>query len=101
MEAITLCLQQGLDINAFNASGQTALHVAAARGDDDIVKVLVENGAVLDLQDKQRRTPLDLALGATGPGRRNETAPVHESTAALLRQFMSESKSTGATTRAQ
>ena len=88
IEAIKLCVQQGLDINAFNASGQTALHIAAARGDNDVVKVLAENGAMLDLEDKQHRTPLDLALGVGGKGRRSEPVPVYQSTAALLRQLM-------------
>ena len=92
IEAIKLCVQQGLDINAFNAAGQTALHIAAARGDNDVVKVLAANGAMLDLEDKQHRTPLDLALGVGGRGRRSEPVPVHQSTAALLRQLMSGGK---------
>ena len=88
IEAIKLCVQQGLDVNAFNASGQTALHIAAARGDNDVVKVLAENGAMLDLEDKQHRTPLDLALGVGGKGRRSEPVPVYQSTASLLRQLI-------------
>jgi len=96
IEAIKLCVQLGLDVNAFNASGQTALHIAAARGDDEVVELLAENGAMLDLQDKQRRTPVDVALGVGGKGRGSEIVPVHEKTAALLRRLMSD-KATGST----
>jgi ankyrin repeat protein len=87
IEAIKLCLDRGADINAFNASGQTAMHSAAARGADGIVRFLAEQGAKLDMKNKQGRTPLDLALGA-GDGRRGKGAGGgHESTAALLRQL--------------
>ena len=56
IEAIKMLVAAGLDVNAFNLNGQTALHVAAQRGDDDIVKLLVESGASMDLRDKQKRT---------------------------------------------
>ena len=46
------------------------------------------------MKDKQGRTPLDVALGVTGGGRRGGAAgggargPVREKTAALLRELM-------------
>jgi len=33
------------DLNAFNTTGQTALHIAAARGLDDVVTFLAGHGA--------------------------------------------------------
>ena len=60
---MTLCVEHGVDINAFNTTGQTAMHIAAGRGLDPVVKFLAENGARLDRTDKQGRTPLDVALG--------------------------------------
>jgi ankyrin repeat protein len=57
IEAIKLCLERGVDVDAFNGNGQTAVHLAAARGLDRVVKFLAEKGATLDLKDKQRRTP--------------------------------------------
>jgi hypothetical protein len=94
IEAVRLCLEHGADINAFNNTGLTALHIAVERG-DNLVKFLAERGAELDLQDKSGRTPLDVALGvSTGAfqGRRG-AAPgrLRESTAELLRQLMDSS----------
>jgi hypothetical protein len=51
----------------------------------------VDLGATLDLRDKQRRTPLDLALGVGIRGRNPEDdVPIRESTAALLRGAMTK-----------
>jgi ankyrin repeat protein len=88
--AIELCLEAGVDINAFNANGQTALHAAAARGDDATVRFLTERGAKLDTKDKRGNTPLDTALGIGRQQRNNQAPVVYESTAKLLRQLMSE-----------
>ena len=41
--------------------GQTGIHIAAANGHLDIVKLLAERGATLDLGDKQGHTPFYLA----------------------------------------
>lgn len=92
IEAIGLCLKAGADINAFNGAGQTALHMAAERGADGLVKYLAAQGAELDLADKDGRAPLDVALGkpaSTFQGRRGAApAVVHQSTADLLRLLM-------------
>src|SRR5437762_7755058 len=66
LEAIKLCMDHGVDINAFNMNGQTAVHSAVARGATSVVRYLAENGAKLDIKDKQGRTPLDVALGVGG-----------------------------------
>ena len=44
-------VDSGADINAANASGQTPLHLAAANGDTGMVRVLLEDGAELDVPD--------------------------------------------------
>jgi hypothetical protein len=43
--------------------GLTALHGAANRGSDDIIRFLAEKGARLDAKDKENRTPLNWAEG--------------------------------------
>jgi ankyrin repeat protein len=100
LEALQICIDRGVDLNAFNTTGQTAMHVAAGRGLDGVVKFLAEHGAKLDRTDKQGRTPLDVALGvgagAARGNNRNAGGP-RESTAALLRQLMSESGRTSTT----
>ena len=52
------------DINATSKYGLTALYVAINAGNIDLVDCLLENGARLDLQTNDGRTPLHLACGA-------------------------------------
>lgn len=58
-------LKQGVDANAAQADGMTALHWAAARGDVQSVKVLVFAGARLEAATRNGNyTPLHLAAQA-------------------------------------
>ena len=66
--AVDLCLERGVDINAIDATGQTALHLAAGQAGAAVVAALVQRGARLDVKDKQDRTPLDVAMGVGGRG---------------------------------
>jgi hypothetical protein len=66
LDAIKLCVARGLDVDAFNANGQTLLHLAVQRGNNSIVRYLAESGAKLDMKNKQGRTPMDIALGVGG-----------------------------------
>ena len=45
LEAVKLCVELGMDVNAVNSMGLTALHGAANRGSDDIIKFLVSTRA--------------------------------------------------------
>jgi len=63
LEAVQLCFDLGLDVNAINSMGLTALHGAANRGSDDIIRFLVSKGARLDIKDKEGRTPAAWAEG--------------------------------------
>jgi uncharacterized protein len=58
LEAASLALDLGADVNAANQAGDTALHGAAAKGYDAIVQLLVSKGARLDARNKRGRTPL-------------------------------------------
>ena len=83
VEAVSLLLARGLDVNAMSATGNTALHGAVTRG-DAVVRLLAERGAAL-VRNNAGFSPLDVALGAGGRGGRGGV--VRESTAALLRQL--------------
>jgi uncharacterized protein len=89
LAAATLAVDNGVDVNASNDAGLTALHFASQAGLDSIVRLLASRGATLDAKDKQGRTPVDVALGVGGRGRAGGPPPVYEKTAALLRQLMS------------
>jgi ankyrin repeat protein len=87
LAAITLVAEAGVDLDAFNVNGDTAIHRAAARGADSIVAYLAERGARLDTKDRRGRMPLDVALGVGGGGR-GGPPQVRKSTAELLRKLM-------------
>ena len=95
LAAVNLLLERGVDVNAVDDQGATALHGAASRGANDIIKLLVSKGARLDFKTKPRvrqqtvdnepplnipaRTPLDEAI---------ESDPPRPATVALLRELM-------------
>src|SRR5699024_10209236 len=92
---VQLLVERGVDVNAFNANGQTILHNAAGRGALSIVQFAADHGAKLDRRDKQNRTALDIAMGVGGGGRRGGAgrgrgAEPNEKMAALLRGLMTK-----------
>jgi ankyrin repeat protein len=87
LQAVKVLVARGVDVNAVNDNGQTAMHLAV-RVSDDIVRYLAANGAALNVKDKQGRTPLDAALGMGVRGRAGGPVEKREATAELLRQLM-------------
>ena len=61
-EAVKVTLDFETDVNAINQAGNTALHIAAARGFSTVVQLLVDRGAKLDIRNKRDETPLALTL---------------------------------------
>jgi ankyrin repeat protein len=53
----------GVDVNAVDHEGMTALHHAAARGDNEMIKYLVSKGANVKAVDREGRTTVDMANG--------------------------------------
>ncbi|MEP7304000.1 MAG: ankyrin repeat domain-containing protein [Acidobacteriota bacterium] len=87
LEAVRLCLEKGASVNDVDANGVTALHDAVVRG-PDVLRLLLDHGATLDVKDKRGRTPLDVAQGVRAPGeaQRMNTSPLREASAAFLRR---------------
>ena len=63
IQAVQLCLDEGLAVNAVNDMGLQAVHGAANRGSDDIIELLARHGAELNRPDKEGRTPYVWAQG--------------------------------------
>jgi ankyrin repeat protein len=63
LEAVQLCLELGMDVNATNSMGLTPLMGAANRGSNAIIEFLVAKGARLDMKDNQQRTAYNWAQG--------------------------------------
>ena len=87
LEAVRMALDAGVDVNASNANGQTALHGAVYRAANGIIRLLIEAGARTDFQDELERNPLDLAEQGF-----NQVASVirRDKAAALLRELGAE-----------
>jgi ankyrin repeat protein len=63
LEAVKLCWELGNDVNQVNHMGVAAVHGAANRGSDAIIRFLYDKGAQLDVPDKVGRTPVTWAEG--------------------------------------
>ena len=62
----------GADVNAVDHEGNTALHHAAARGDNEMILYLVSKGANVKAVDREGRTTVDMA---NGPVQRTQPFP--------------------------
>jgi len=85
LEAVRLCIELGNDVNQVNHMGVAAVHGAANRGSDDIIRLLYEHGARIDVADAVGRTPLTWASGVFLATHAPEAKP---STMALLESLL-------------
>ena len=82
LQAATLALELGADVDAANETGSTALHGAAHVKSDAMVRLLAEHGASLDPVNARGQTPLTVAeLSRAG----SATTATRSSTGDLLR----------------
>jgi ankyrin repeat protein len=88
LEAVKLCYDLGLDVNAVNSMGLTAAHGAANRGSDDILRFLASKGAKLDVKDKEGRSPMVWAEGVFLATHPSKPKP---SSIALLKELLAAS----------
>jgi ankyrin repeat protein len=100
LEAVKMCLDLGIDPNISDGDGRTALHGAAHKGRNDVIRLLVDHGAKLDARDKGSRDtftgaleghtwmPIDYSRGLVRVGVQSATA--RPETEALLRKLMEE-----------
>jgi len=74
VQAIALLLDLGMDINAANDNGDTALHLAVTgRGSPEIVHYLISRGSSLQAKNKRGQTPVAAAMAS-----RKELGPLIE-----------------------
>jgi ankyrin repeat protein len=63
MDAVRYCLELGNDVNAPDDDGFTALHGAAARGDEEMILYLLDQGADIEAINKDGNSVADMAFG--------------------------------------
>lgn len=85
LPAVTyLVAELDAEVNAHDTYNYTALHGAAYRGDNELVKYLVSKGAKLDIRSKKGQTVTDMANGPMV----NAHLPIeHPDTIALLEKL--------------
>ena len=66
LEAARVTLDAGVDVNAADSAGNTALHTAARRRLDTVVQLLADSGADLHAVNDNGQTPVALAGGRGG-----------------------------------
>ncbi|PWT83835.1 MAG: hypothetical protein C5B57_06135 [Blastocatellia bacterium] len=93
VDAARLFVEAGADVNAVNDAGNTAMHNAAQTGANRMVEFLAHHGARFDVKNKQGKTPLDVARGAStgAPAAMRQPSAegaVRETTAELIRKLM-------------
>lgn len=81
-EMVALVLDAGVDVNAADRGGDTALHLAAAKGFTRVARALVDHGAALSPKNHRGQTPLALTRSA----RLDEGAPSKQGVMDLLRE---------------
>ncbi|HUA21751.1 MAG TPA: ankyrin repeat domain-containing protein [Bryobacteraceae bacterium] len=99
LEAVKMLLDLGIDPNEQAATGRTALHGAAHKGRSDVVQLLVDHGARLDIRDFGNTDnrgdaklaghtwlPVDYADGLVRVG--VQSAIPHPETGLLIRKLM-------------
>lgn len=89
-------LAAGAAISDTTKNGDTALHGAAGRGSEPVIRFLVSSGADLQAQDTSNRTPLDVAMGRgskvrTGGGAATDPV-VREGAVRVLKELIGESR---------
>jgi ankyrin repeat protein len=101
IEAVKLLLELGVDPNYQADTGRTSLHGAAHKGATEVVKILVDAGARMDIRDfgntdnrgsaelaAHTWLPIDYADGLVRVG--VQSAIPHPETAAVLRELMEQ-----------
>jgi ankyrin repeat protein len=73
-----------MDVNLRDHNGYTALHHAAARGDNELILYMVEQGADVTVVSRRGQTTADMANGPV-----SRVSPIPE-TVALLESLGSE-----------
>jgi len=85
--AAKAAVELGVDLNATNKDGQTAMHMAAFTGADEVVQYLADKGASVTVADKFGETPWTMASGISPVLRRRGLYGRHDSTVELLEKL--------------
>ena len=63
-ELLTALIEAGVNVNASNSKGETALHIACKKGNSKAAKLLLQNGADVVAVDHKGNAPIHVACGS-------------------------------------
>ena len=55
-------MSSGADVNQRNKFGGSLLHIASVQGDKQLVRLLISEGAQLNVKNNRAMTPLDVSI---------------------------------------
>lgn len=84
LEAVQIVLEHGVDVNARNKKGETAMHYAGFIGASDIAQLLVNKGAAVDVKSQTGETAWTMASGMCYTANQCGRYSIHKDTADLL-----------------
>jgi ankyrin repeat protein len=84
LEAARIAVERGVDINAVDNAGDTALHDASRQRFDAVIEYLVGKGADLGIRNRRKQTPLGVAIAENAEG---SDQARRQTTIALLRKL--------------
>jgi ankyrin repeat protein len=87
LEAVKAIVAMGVDVNAVNEDGETAMHKAAFTGATNVVQYLADNGAEVDVRNNNGETPWSMSLGIAASFNNVGSYGVHKDTAELLMEL--------------
>ena len=88
VQAVEQALEAGANVDSTNDRGDSAMHIAASRGLDNIISLLAERGATLDVRNDRGQTPLGVAMaGPQGVAALYNPDGGRPTTVALLREL--------------
>ena len=62
IETVKRYLSSGADVNQRNKFGGSLLHIASVQGDKQLVRLLISEGAQLNVKNNRAMTPLDVSI---------------------------------------
>jgi ankyrin repeat protein len=87
VEAAKVAIELGVDLNATNKDGDSAVHLAASQSLDTLLPLLVERGARLDAKNKRGQTALAITTVAAIRGFYAMEPAQRKATAELLQKL--------------
>lgn len=87
LEAARMAVEMGVNVNALDPAGETALHDAARQRFNTVIQFLADKGADLNVSNKRKQTPLRVLITETAEAPSDGDSVSRQTTIDLLRRL--------------